>query len=61
VLEPDAVSNVVSRHVKGEKNHTFLLMAMMILEAGFRRLVDQSAELPITSKRELDHRHVGVK
>lgn len=43
LLEPDAVRNVVSRHVNGEKNHTFLLMAMMILEVGFRRLVDDRA------------------
>jgi asparagine synthase (glutamine-hydrolysing) len=61
VLEPDAVRNVVSRHVNGERNHTFLLMAMMILEVGFRRHVDQSAELPLTSNRESDRRHVVVK
>jgi len=42
LLQPDAVRHVVRRHVAGERNHTFLLMAMMILETGFRRLYDPS-------------------
>jgi asparagine synthase (glutamine-hydrolysing) len=40
VLEPDAVRGAVARHVSGEQNHTFLLLAMMILETGFRRFID---------------------
>jgi hypothetical protein len=40
VFEPDAVRNVIRRHSSGQCNHTFLLMAMMILETGFRQLLD---------------------
>jgi asparagine synthase (glutamine-hydrolysing) len=41
LLEPDAVRHVVQRHFSGERNHTFLLMAMMILERGVGRLLDR--------------------
>jgi asparagine synthase (glutamine-hydrolysing) len=40
LLQPDAVRNVVQRHMNGEKNHTFLVMAMMILETALQRMVD---------------------
>jgi asparagine synthase (glutamine-hydrolysing) len=46
VLEPNAVRGVVRRHLSGERNHTFLVMAMMILETGFRRLLDGADEAP---------------
>jgi asparagine synthase (glutamine-hydrolysing) len=42
VLEPDAVRGAVERHFAGAGNHTFLLLAMMILETGFRRFLDAS-------------------
>lgn len=44
VLAPDAVRAVVRRHLAGEQNHTYLIMAMMILETGFQRLLDGAAE-----------------
>jgi hypothetical protein len=37
VLTADAVRGAVRRHLAGEQNHTFLIMAMMILETGFRQ------------------------
>jgi asparagine synthase (glutamine-hydrolysing) len=43
LLEPRAVARVVRRHSSGERNHTFLLMAMMILELGCRRFLDGDA------------------
>jgi hypothetical protein len=44
VFEPLAVRNVVRRHLSGERNHTYLLLAMMILETGFRRVPAWRAE-----------------
>ncbi len=43
VLQPDAVRGVVRRHLAGERNHTFLVLAMMIVETGFRQLLDRDA------------------
>lgn len=37
LLHPDCVRNVVRRHLEGRRNHTFLLLAMMIVETSFRR------------------------
>ena len=39
LLNPDCVRNVVRRHLASEANHTFLLMAMMIVELGMRSRV----------------------
>jgi hypothetical protein len=36
LLNPDCVRNSVGRHMDGRANHTFLLMAMMIVELGIR-------------------------
>jgi hypothetical protein len=41
VFTPDAVQRVVERHLGGRRNHTYLIMAMMIFEVGQRRLVDE--------------------
>jgi asparagine synthase (glutamine-hydrolysing) len=41
VLEPNAVRGAIRRHVAGEQNHTFLLLAMMIVESGFRQFIDR--------------------
>ena len=36
LLNPDCVRAVVRRHSAGERNHTYLIMAMMIVELGLR-------------------------
>jgi asparagine synthase (glutamine-hydrolysing) len=40
VFEPDTVRNVVEQHQEAGRNHTYLLMAMMIYEMGQRQFVD---------------------
>jgi asparagine synthase (glutamine-hydrolysing) len=46
-FRPDAVRRVVRQHVNGQKNHTFLIMAMMIYERGQRRLFDPTIQAPL--------------
>ena len=41
VFRPETVQKVVREHQGNTKNHTFLLMAMMIFELGQRKFVDQ--------------------
>lgn len=43
LLNPDCVRSVVRRHLASESNHTFLLMAMMIVELGMRGQVGSSS------------------
>ncbi len=54
IFRPDAVRSVVRQHGNGQKNHTFLLMAMMIYERGQRNLYDpnqrSSKALPLSSR-----------
>lgn len=40
VFNPDVVRSVVANHLANRKNHTFLLMALMIFELGQREFVD---------------------
>lgn len=44
IFDPDAVRGLVGQHVRNERNHTFLILAMMIYELGQREIVDQ--EIP---------------
>jgi asparagine synthase (glutamine-hydrolysing) len=37
LLNADCIRNVVSRHMNSQANHTYLLMAMMIVELGIRQ------------------------
>ena len=43
VLRPDAVRSMVEQHLDGSRNHTFLLLALMIFETGQRMLIDESS------------------
>jgi asparagine synthase (glutamine-hydrolysing) len=43
LIEPDQVRRLVAQHESRERNHTFLLMAMMILEIAHQELFDGSA------------------
>jgi asparagine synthase (glutamine-hydrolysing) len=43
VFHPDTVRSVVERHLTGERNHTYLVMALMIFEVGHRWLFDDEA------------------
>ncbi|MCI0378201.1 MAG: asparagine synthase-related protein [Gemmataceae bacterium] len=40
IFNPNAVQNVVRRHLNKEANHTFLLMALLIFETGQREFID---------------------
>jgi asparagine synthase (glutamine-hydrolysing) len=40
VFNPETVESVVRQHAEGKRNHTFLLMALMIYEQGQRQFVD---------------------
>ena len=44
IFEPDTVHKVFDQHQKKQRNHTYLLMAMMIYELGRRRLSSTSAD-----------------
>jgi asparagine synthase (glutamine-hydrolysing) len=44
VLDPDTVRAVVGNHLAGRRNHTFLVLAMMILEMSQREFMDSAAE-----------------
>jgi asparagine synthase (glutamine-hydrolysing) len=44
LFEPKTVQTVVENHLSGRRNHTFLIMALMIFELGQRQLVDASSE-----------------
>lgn len=52
LLQADAIRNVVQRHFSGARNHTFLLMAMMILERGVGRWLDQGPSAPTDAPPE---------
>jgi asparagine synthase (glutamine-hydrolysing) len=41
IFHPPTVRATVEQHVSGRKNHTFLLMALMIFELGQREFVDR--------------------
>jgi asparagine synthase (glutamine-hydrolysing) len=43
LFDPDAVRAAVADHVNRRKNHTYLLLALMIFEAGQREFVDAPA------------------
>lgn len=49
VFTPDVVRTVVDRHLDGSRNHTFLLMALIIFELGQREFVDRSGEATVES------------
>jgi asparagine synthase (glutamine-hydrolysing) len=52
VLRPDALRSVVQQHLDGRRNHTFLLLALMIFETGQRTLVDGAGNaVPIEAVR----------
>ena len=40
VFHPDTVRAVVERHLSGQRNHTYLILAMMTFEVGHRWLLD---------------------
>lgn len=43
VFTPETVRSVVSHHLDGRRNHTFLLLALLVFETGQRRLNSRSA------------------
>jgi asparagine synthase (glutamine-hydrolysing) len=43
IFDPDTVRSVVARHLSGERNHTYLIMAMMVFEVGHRELFGERA------------------
>jgi asparagine synthase (glutamine-hydrolysing) len=54
LFDPDAVKNVVQNHLSGRRNHTFLLMALMIFEIGQREFIDESNDVGADFNRYLD-------
>jgi asparagine synthase (glutamine-hydrolysing) len=56
IFDPDGVRWVVSRHLAGA-NHTFLLLAMMVFEAGQRYLLDDD---PLTDSPTAVHANQGA-
>jgi len=54
IFEPDTVRTTLEQHFSGRRNHTYLLMAMMIFELGQRYLCDEHVT-------EEHHDAVGVE
>jgi hypothetical protein len=45
IFDPNTMRTVVERHLSGQRNHTYLIMAMLIFEVGHRWLLeDQSSD-----------------
>ena len=40
IFMPATVKQIVDRHLNNQRNHTYLILAMMIYEVGQRTLVD---------------------
>lgn len=59
IFRPDTVRRVVDQHLNNQRNHTFLLLAMMILEAGQRQFVDSRKE--IGSSRAASPAHLNAR
>lgn len=51
VFVPDTMRTVVEQHLSNQRNHTFLLMAMMIYELGRREAVDGDGPYTLTTDR----------
>jgi hypothetical protein len=49
VFDPHTARAVVKNHLSGRRNHTFLVLAMMIFEVSQREFVDAAAH-PACSK-----------
>lgn len=50
IFDPKTVRAVVDNHTSGRKNHTFLIMAMLIFELGQRQLLDgRNNESPVAT------------
>jgi hypothetical protein len=45
---------VLRRHFQGAHNHTFLIMALLALEIGFRRFLDGATRNPVDCGPESD-------
>ena len=52
VFHTETVRRVVERHLSGQRNHTYLIMAMMIFEVGHRWLLDNE---PIQDEQSEHH------
>lgn len=51
LLDPDTIRSVVKQHIDGQRNHTYLLLALMIFEVGRRELFDDSPTLQGVNKK----------
>jgi asparagine synthase (glutamine-hydrolysing) len=47
IFQPDGIRAVVHQHLEKGRNHTYLLMALMIFELGLRRLMDFEHASPL--------------
>ena len=50
VFDPDTLRGVVRRHLAGRRNHTFLLLALLIFEQGQREFRD--GDVPVEGTHE---------
>jgi asparagine synthase (glutamine-hydrolysing) len=54
LFDPNTVKTIVENHLSGRRNHTFLLMALMIFELGQREFIDASNGAASDSARCFD-------
>jgi hypothetical protein len=50
VFRPDTLRSVVERHLSGQRNHTYLILAALVFERGHRWLLDEVADVPSESR-----------
>lgn len=55
IFTPDTVRAVVRRHLAGQRNHTYLIMAMMVFEVGHRALFQERS-----FRHEFDHSRQSI-
>lgn len=57
IFHPDTMRTVVQRHLSGQRNHTYLIMAMMIFEVGHRCLLDDQSSDDAPGRQLLSAAH----
>jgi asparagine synthase (glutamine-hydrolysing) len=54
LFDPQVLRGIVNDHFAGRRNHTFLLMAMLVYETGQQESIDQPSALPVSRALSVD-------
>jgi hypothetical protein len=53
IFDPQTVRNVVANHVSGRRNHTFLILALLIFEMSQRMFADNDESSSAAESKSL--------